>query len=211
MSSARCGFGPLLPPLLPVLVLFLLGATASDLKFLGIGAPAMFVVAAAEEPVKSSRAPDLGSASLFVRMLGIQGSDTAAKRSHGLQVIGAGMPKTGTKSLQAALELLGHKIYDLQSISGEGHQDLIYEAFVNLDTDEPWSLFPNVVRDGSAERTQKVRRRAEERITKRNHQLNDTTLSVCVSVCFSVCVSLSLCVSLCVFPCVSVCLCVCPG
>lgn len=41
----------------------------------------------------------------------------------GLQIIGAGWPRTGTKSIEAALHGLGHRIYDLRSILENQHGD----------------------------------------------------------------------------------------
>lgn len=45
-----------------------------------------------------------------------------------LTVIGAGFPRSGTKSTQRALELLGHKIYDTVNIVQHHHQERWIEA-----------------------------------------------------------------------------------
>ncbi len=41
--------------------------------------------------------------------------------------------QTGTKSLQLALERLGHKIYDIQSIMGAGHLELLEHVVLDED------------------------------------------------------------------------------
>lgn len=42
-------------------------------------------------------------------------------KAGGLTIIGAGMPRTGTKSIEQALNHLGHKVYDLFSILEHNH------------------------------------------------------------------------------------------
>jgi len=44
-------------------------------------------------------------------------------KRHGLQVIGAGFPRTGTKSIESALSQQGHRIYDLRSVIENNHQN----------------------------------------------------------------------------------------
>jgi hypothetical protein len=46
----------------------------------------------------------------------------------GLTVIGAGFPRTGTKSIESALQSLGHRIYDMRSMFENGHVDLWIQA-----------------------------------------------------------------------------------
>jgi hypothetical protein len=46
----------------------------------------------------------------------------------GLAMIGAGFPRTGTKSLEAALQGLGHRIYDLAAAYEHGHGDRWVQA-----------------------------------------------------------------------------------
>jgi hypothetical protein len=46
----------------------------------------------------------------------------------GLTIIGAGFPRTGTKSLEAALQGLGHRIYDLTAAYEHGHGDRWVQA-----------------------------------------------------------------------------------
>mmetsp|Transcript_44757 Transcript_44757/g.130320 ORF Transcript_44757/g.130320 Transcript_44757/m.130320 type:complete len:349 (+) Transcript_44757:94-1140(+) len=55
--------------------------------------------------------------------------EAAARESAaGLSVIGAGFSRTGTKSLEAALLRLGHKVYDTRSILQLGHAGLWEDA-----------------------------------------------------------------------------------
>lgn len=46
----------------------------------------------------------------------------------GLTVIGAGFPRTGTKSIESALQSLGHRVYDMRSMFENGHVDLWVQA-----------------------------------------------------------------------------------
>lgn len=46
----------------------------------------------------------------------------------GISVIGAGFARTGTKSLEAALHKLGHRIYDTSSMMQHNHADRWLEA-----------------------------------------------------------------------------------
>ena len=46
----------------------------------------------------------------------------------GLQVLGAGFPRTGTKSIEQALILLGHRVYDIRSVNENGHGDRWIQA-----------------------------------------------------------------------------------
>jgi hypothetical protein len=46
----------------------------------------------------------------------------------GLTVIGAGFPRTGTKSIESGLQSLGHRIYDMRSMFENGHVDLWIQA-----------------------------------------------------------------------------------
>lgn len=46
----------------------------------------------------------------------------------GLTVIGGGFPRTGTKSIDAALSALGYRVYDTRSIIQHGHQHRWVEA-----------------------------------------------------------------------------------
>jgi hypothetical protein len=47
---------------------------------------------------------------------------------HGLQIIGAGFSRTGTKSIETALQKLGHRVYDLRSMFENKHIDRWIEA-----------------------------------------------------------------------------------
>ena len=51
-----------------------------------------------------------------------------AQQQPGLQVLGAGFPRTGTKSIEQALILLGHRIYDIRSVAENGHGDRWVQA-----------------------------------------------------------------------------------
>jgi hypothetical protein len=46
----------------------------------------------------------------------------------GLTVIGAGFPRTGTKSIESGLHSLGHRIYDMRSMFENGHVNLWLQA-----------------------------------------------------------------------------------
>eukprot|EP00750_Incisomonas_marina_P027922 INCI628.2.p1 GENE.INCI628.2~~INCI628.2.p1 ORF type:complete len:389 (-),score=63.43 INCI628.2:411-1490(-) len=85
--------------------------------------------------------PSYSPLQFFRNCLGIQGKDTGPARSGGIQVIGAGFSKTGTKSVQLALEMLGHKIYDFQAIMGEGHIPFLKSVVINNETGEPRGLY----------------------------------------------------------------------
>jgi len=56
------------------------------------------------------------------------------QRKAKLQVLGAGFSRSGIKSLQAALEKLGHKVYDLRSVVYFGHASGWIEAAKDVRT-----------------------------------------------------------------------------
>lgn len=58
-----------------------------------------------------------------------QNRATPAAGGRGLQIIGAGFPRTGTKSIEAALRILGHNIYDIRSIAKHRHGGMLVEAY----------------------------------------------------------------------------------
>lgn len=99
--------------------------------------PAASAAAAAEGEARS-----LSPLAFFRNIIGAQGSQSdALKKSAGLQIIGAGASKTGTKSLQLALEMLGHKIYDMQAIMGEGHIGLLENVTMDRSRPLPGGLY----------------------------------------------------------------------
>ena len=49
----------------------------------------------------------------------------------GLTVIGAGFSRTGTKSIENALQSLGHRVYDMRSIFENGHVDQWVQAAID--------------------------------------------------------------------------------
>ena len=63
------------------------------------------------------------AARLVSGFLGLDKQREAAAPPRGLQVIGGGFARTGTKSTEAALLRLGHKIYDTRSILECKHAD----------------------------------------------------------------------------------------
>ena len=64
--------------------------------------------------------------------LGLDKQREAQAPPRGLQVIGGGFARTGTKSTEAALLRLGHKIYDTRSILECGHADRWVKAAQEL-------------------------------------------------------------------------------
>lgn len=62
---------------------------------------------------------------------GFDGAGVSEDRAR-LTVIGAGFSRTGTKSLEAALVRLGHKIYDIRSMLALGHVPMWEEAAKEL-------------------------------------------------------------------------------
>ena len=68
------------------------------------------------------------AAKLVSGFLGLDKQREAAAPPRGLQVIGGGFARTGTKSTEAALLRLGHKIYDTRSILECNHADRWVQA-----------------------------------------------------------------------------------
>ena len=68
------------------------------------------------------------AAKLVSGFLGLDKQREAAAPPRGLQVIGGGFARTGTKSTEAALLRLGHKIYDTRSILECQHADRWVQA-----------------------------------------------------------------------------------
>ena len=68
------------------------------------------------------------AARLVSGFLGLDKQREAAAPPRGLQVIGGGFARTGTKSTEAALLKLGHKIYDTRSILECQHADRWVQA-----------------------------------------------------------------------------------
>ena len=72
------------------------------------------------------------AAKLVSGFLGLDKQREAAAPPRGLQVIGGGFARTGTKSTEAALLKLGHKIYDTRSILECNHADRWVKAAQEL-------------------------------------------------------------------------------
>ena len=72
------------------------------------------------------------AARLVGGFLGLDKQREAAAPPRGLQVIGGGFARTGTKSTEAALLRLGHKIYDTRSILECNHADRWVKAAQEL-------------------------------------------------------------------------------
>ena len=72
------------------------------------------------------------AAKLVSGFLGLDKQREAAAPPRGLQVIGGGFARTGTKSTEAALLRLGHKIYDTRSILECNHADRWVKAAQEL-------------------------------------------------------------------------------
>ena len=68
------------------------------------------------------------AAKLVSGFLGLDKQREAPTKPRGLQVIGGGFARTGTKSTEAALLRLGHKIYDTRSILECNHADRWVQA-----------------------------------------------------------------------------------
>ena len=82
-----------------------------------------FVAAALVGATADSGATRWEAAKLVSGFLGLDKQREAAAPPRGLQVIGGGFARTGTKSTEAALLKLGHKIYDTRSILECNHAD----------------------------------------------------------------------------------------
>jgi hypothetical protein len=50
------------------------------------------------------------------------------EQTAGLTVIGAGFPRTGTKSIEKGLQKLGHRVYDMRNMMQHGHTDRWIQA-----------------------------------------------------------------------------------
>ena len=72
------------------------------------------------------------AAKLVSGFLGLDKQREAQAPPRGLQVIGGGFARTGTKSTEAALLKLGHKIYDTRSILECNHADRWVKAAQEL-------------------------------------------------------------------------------
>jgi len=81
--------------------------------------------------------------------LGFDGERTArtSKKTPGLHIIGAGFSRTGTKSMEAALLHLGHKIYDTRSMLELKHADQWVEAAIHINEAGNSSLAEHLLND----------------------------------------------------------------
>ena len=80
------------------------------------------------------------AAKLVSGFLGLDKQREAQAPPRGLQVIGGGFARTGTKSTEAALLRLGHKIYDTRSILECKHADRWVKAAQQLRDGEDAEL-----------------------------------------------------------------------
>ena len=91
------------------------------------------------------------AAKLVSGFLGLDKQREAQAPPRGLQVIGGGFARTGTKSTEAALQRLGHKIYDTRSILECKHADRWVKAAQQLrdgEDDELRTLLQDMERRG---------------------------------------------------------------
>ena len=91
------------------------------------------------------------AAKLVSGFLGLDKQREAQAPPRGLQVIGGGFARTGTKSTEAALIKLGHKIYDTRSILECKHADRWVKAAQELrdgKDDEVRALLAEMERRG---------------------------------------------------------------
>ena len=77
-------------------------------------------VGSGSEAVDNNIADQHGPMDLLKNVLGF-GQTVPTPRSEGISVISAGASKTGTKTMQIALEMLGYKTYDVQNMQSDGH------------------------------------------------------------------------------------------
>ena len=69
-----------------------------------------------ERPINNSMKP------LLIAAILMQLLHAAAASSEGLEVVGAGFPRTGTSSLREALNILGYNTYHMQKVmQNKGH------------------------------------------------------------------------------------------
>ncbi len=61
-----------------------------------------------------------------------------------MKIIGAGMPRTGTMSMQAALNELGFPCYHMESVARSPHDLKMWDDFVSGRTEMDWQqIFQN--------------------------------------------------------------------
>ena len=94
--------------------------------------PCILVAASLVSATTDSSATRWEAAKLVSGFLGLDKQREAAAPPRGLQVIGGGFARTGTKSTEAALLKLGHKIYDTRSILECNHADRWVKAAQEL-------------------------------------------------------------------------------
>ena len=92
----------------------------------------ILVAASMVSATKDSSSTRWEAAKLVSGFLGLDKQREAAAPPRGLQVIGGGFARTGTKSTEAALLRLGHKIYDTRSILECQHADRWVKAAQQL-------------------------------------------------------------------------------
>jgi hypothetical protein len=69
----------------------------------------------------------------------------------GLTVIGGGFPRTGTKSIDAALGALGHRVYDTRSIIQHGHEHRWVQATEDWKVRDDYTALEALVADVEAD------------------------------------------------------------
>ena len=76
-----------------------------------------------------------------------QHSIPASPSAQGLQVIGAGFARTGTKSTEAALNLLGYKVYDAISMMQHDHVERWIEAAADMKYRQDYRALEELTRE----------------------------------------------------------------
>ena len=71
----------------------------------------------------------------------------AGPSAQGLQVIGAGFARTGTKSTEAALNLLGYKVYDAISMMQHDHVERWIEAAADMKYRQDYRALEELTRE----------------------------------------------------------------
>jgi hypothetical protein len=104
-----------------ILVLFLL-------SFL-VGFPEVKAVATEKEEEKKQ----LDVADFLLKLFGFlgQNSNQSITAQTEIKLIGVGFPRTGTKSMKAALELLGYKVFHMEDFVGSGLDKLFVRALAS--------------------------------------------------------------------------------
>lgn len=74
-------------------------------------------------------------------------TDEHQKKKEGLSLLGAGLSRTGTKSIEAALGQLGYRVYDLRAVMEHNHQERLYQATKLWCEQDDLSLLKELVQE----------------------------------------------------------------